>query len=132
MFGLDTIKVAVVAGLITASLGCAYAVYHGIQASAVAKVELQQAKLAAAAQHAQDQRNIEGLQQSADLATTLAAQVTQLKEAINAAPVSRECLASPAGHAFSLWLRNHGGLAPAPGKAAAGPLAVPGSATHSR
>jgi len=131
MFGLDWIKIAVVAGGILASLGAVAAVYHGIQASEAAKIELQQTKLIAAAQAAQAQRSIDALQARAAQATLLAAQVDQLKEALNAAPVSHSCLTSPAGHAFSQWLHNGSGIAGAAGKAAAGSVAVPGAAAHS-
>lgn len=126
MFGLDTIKVAIVGGLILSLMGGAYAVYHGIQAAAVNKIELQQAKLVAAAQHEQDQRSIDALQTKADLVSALAAQSSQLKDALHASPVSNVCLGSPAGVAFTRWLRNAGGLTGAPSQPAAGAMAVPG------
>jgi hypothetical protein len=131
MFGLDTIKLAVVGGLVLSTLGAGYAVYHGIQAAAASKIELQQAKLVAAAQHEQDQRSIEGLQQSAALAANLTAQLAQLKEAIHAVPVTRACLSSPAGRAFSQWVRTSG-IPGAAAATAAGSMAVPGAAAHPR
>ncbi len=131
MFGLDFVKIAVVAGGVLASLGAGYAVYHGIQAAEAAKIELQQAKLVAAAQHEQDQRSIEGLQRSAALAADLAAQLAQLKEAIHAVPVTRACLSSPSGRAFSHWVRTSG-IAGAAAATAAGSMAVPGAAAHPR
>jgi hypothetical protein len=110
MFGLDVIKVAMVGGLILSVGGLGYAVFHGIQTAELHKIELQQAKLIAAAQHEQDQRSIDALQLKADLATVLAKQITELKDALHAAPVSHACLASPAGRAFSVWLRQPGGV----------------------
>ena len=132
MFGLDTIKLLVVGGLVLSTLTAGYAIYHGIQAAEAAKIELQQAKLIAAAQHAQDQRSIDALQQTAAQAAALAAQVDQLKEALDAVPVSRSCLASPAGAAFRRWLHDSGGLSGAAGKAAAKPVAVSGAAPAAR
>lgn len=131
MFGLDTIKLALIAGLIMSALGAGYAVYHGIQAAAVHKIELQQAKLIAQAQHDQDQRSIEALQAKADQAAALAAQVYQLKDALHAVPVSRSCLSSPAGRAFSVWLRSRG-VSGAASQAPANSVAVPGSTSGSR
>lgn len=132
MFGLDTVKVAIVAAAVVACLSTAAALYHGIQAAEAAKIELQQAKLVAAAQHAQDERSIEALQTRADQAAALEGQVTQLKEAINAAPVSHSCLASPAGRVFSAWLHNGGSFPGASAKSAAQSLAVPGPTSSPR
>lgn len=132
MFGLDTIKVAVVAGLVTAVIGCGYAVYHGIQAAEAAKIELQQAKLVAAAQKAQDERNIAALQTQAALATAQAAKEAQLVEALHAAPITRSCLATPAGHAFAYWMQSAGGLTVPSHKAPAHIVAVPAPASVAR
>ena len=132
MFGLDGIKVAVVSAAVVASLGAGYAVYHGIQAAEAAKIELQQAKLVAAAQHEQDERSMAALETKAALAATLEAQLSNLKETIHAVPVTRVCLSSPAGRAFSVWLHNSSGLSGAAGKAAGKPLAVPGAASGPR
>jgi hypothetical protein len=132
MFGLDWIKIAVVGGGILASLSAVAAVYHGIQASEAAKIELQQAKLVAAAQHEQDQRSIEALQLRANAAAALAAQNTKLQEALHVVPVTRACLASPAGHAFSQWLHNSSGFPGATNKAAASTVGVPTPASATR
>ena len=99
-----------------------------VEAAEARKIELQQARLVAAAQHAQDQRSIDALQAKAAEATVLAAQLDQLKEAIHATPVSHACLASPAGRAFSAWLHDSGGIVGAAPDAAAQPMAVSGSA----
>ena len=128
MLGLDTVKLLVVGGLVLSTIGAGYSVYHGIQAAEARKIELQQARLVAAAQHAQDQRSIDALQAKAAEATVLAAQLDQLKEAIHATPVSHACLASPAGRAFSAWLHDSGGIVGAAPDAAAQPMAVSGSA----
>ena len=132
MFGLDFIKIAVVGGLVLSAAGAGYAVYHGIQAAEASKIELQQVKLVAAAQHAQDLRSLAALQDTAAEAVALAAQAAALKEQLHAATTSRACLASPAGRAFSNWLHDLSRVpGPAP-KAAAGPVAVPGPAAGSR
>lgn len=128
MPGLDLIKVAIVGGLILAVLTTGITVYHGIQAAELAKIELQQAKLVAAAQHEQDQRSIDALQTKADLAAALAVRVDQLKDALHAVPISHSCLASPAGAAFTRWLHDTSGLAGAPAQAPAQSMAVPGPA----
>ena len=129
MFGLDFIKVLIVGALILAVLTTGITVYHGIQAAAVDKIELQQAKLVAAAQHEQDQRSIDALQTKADLAAAMADQFGLLKEALHVAPVSRSCLSSPAGR---VWLRGAGSLTGAPSQAPAKFVVVPGPAAASR
>ena len=132
MFGLDTIKIAICAALFTAVMGCGYAIYHGIQAAEAAKIELQQAKLVAAAQQAQDQRTIAALQTQASLAAAQAAKQAQLMEALHAAPSSTVCLATPAGRAFTQWLRNGSGFLVPAGKAAGQSMAVPAPAAASK
>ena len=86
MFGLDTIKVAIVGALAASVITVGALVYHGIQAAEAAKIELQQAKLVAAAQQAQAQRSIDALQTQAAQAAALAARNVQLVEALDAAP----------------------------------------------
>ena len=132
MFGLDTIKVAIVGALAASVITVGALVYHGIQAAEAAKIELQQAKLVAAAQQAQAQRSIDALQTQAAQAAALAARNVQLVEALDAAPKSSSCLTSGAGHAFSRWLHDGSGVLDPTGKAPAQSLAVPGPAPVSR
>ena len=132
MFGLDTIKVVIVGALVTALVTLGVVVYHGIQAAEAAKIELQQAKLVAAAQKAQDQRNIEALQTQAAQAAAQAARSAQLVEALHAAPLTTVCLATPAGRAFIAWMHDSGRVPGPAGKAPAKPLAVSGPTPASK
>ena len=132
MFGLDTIKVAIVGALAASVITVGALVYHGIQAAEAAKIELQQAKLVAAAQQAQAQRSIDALQTQAAQAAALAARNVQLVEALDAAPKSSSCLTSGAGRAFSRWLHDGGRIAGAPNQAPAQSVAVPAATGSSR
>lgn len=132
MFGMDGIKIGLCAVALIGSLGGVYAVYRGIQTAEADKIALQQAKLIAADQHAQDQRNIAALQQTAAQAASLVAQVDQLKEALHAVPVTHSCLSSPAGRAFSAWLHDRGGFSGAAVASPAKSMAVPSPTAATR
>lgn len=116
------------AGVLALSLGGGVALwFREHDARILAEVAAKQAVVVAAAQHAQDQRTISGLTQSAAQAVARVAATSKLKASIDATPSSNVCADSPAARAFLAGVRGGsiGGNASAAPAAAAGGVVLP-------
>lgn len=133
MFGLSTINLALIGGLVLSVGVGATIAYKAISNAAVRKIELQQEKEVASAAEAQYERNVIALQRTAEEERQRADDLSQIKEAFHAIPQSRACLAMPNGREFMRIMRRQqrGGPRPAPAPAS-GALGVPGPAAASR
>lgn len=120
---VQAIAAAVVVAMVS---GGGWAIYHGIQVSAINKVALQQERLVAAENEKQYKLDIAALQQRADDARSLAEQLTAARAAIHATPSSKVCVQSPAGAAFRRIMRQPGSVAGATAPVSGKPVGVSG------
>jgi hypothetical protein len=125
---------AAIGGIVLSIAGGGLLWLHEHDGKLQAQIAADQAVVAAKAQAEQDQRTIAGLSLTAQKAAALAATMTKLKEAINAAPKSKTCATSPAVVALYAGLRSGaiGGHTGAAGAAAGVNVALPGSAPAAR
>lgn len=132
MFGLSTVKLALIGGLVLLAISAVAGIYHFGAEAERAKITLAQERLIAADDARQAKQTIDALLASQQETLAIAARATTLKEGIHAAPSSRSCLASPAGRAFVVGLRAASGDAGSSATAPAKPVGVSAAAHASR